>query len=96
MEARNAAEVVKRRAKRDSWMELGKKLENEVGKNNNKFLYGIAKSYRKNKSKIVNIKGESGEILTGAQEINDRWTNYFESLLNAVFDGEVEEREEQE
>src|SRR5215469_6531398 len=89
--ARNMAEVAKRRAKRESWEAMGRRMEEELGRDNDRFLYGIAKSYRKTKATSANIKNSAGEVLVGAEEVNDRWTEYFQSLLNLEM--ELDERD---
>jgi hypothetical protein len=45
-------------------------------------MYSLAKSYRKDNTKINNIKNTDGEVLVTATEINARWTDYFKLLLN--------------
>jgi hypothetical protein len=88
--ARNEAKRVKRRAEKDSWRELGERLE-EDQRGNKSLLYGLARSYRRDKRKLNNIKDVNGEVRVTAEEINERWTEYFEALLNV--EGENRELE---
>ena len=46
-------------------------------------LYGVARSYRKSKAKQYNIKDKDGNVLTEQEDIDNRWREYFDELLNA-------------
>ena len=48
-----------------------------------KLLYGVARSYRKSKAKQYNIKDKDGNVLTEQEDIDNRWREYFDELLNA-------------
>ncbi len=61
--ARREAEQTIKRAKAEQWSEIGDKLRDDIGINKN-MLYGLAKSYRKEKSKQYNIKDEIGNVIT--------------------------------
>ena len=80
--ARNEAERVKARAKRDSWKKLGKDLEeDQLG--TRKLIYSIAKSYKRGEETVVNtIKSKDGVLLTDENEVDERWREYFSELLN--------------
>ncbi|XP_033099741.1 uncharacterized protein LOC117103306, partial [Anneissia japonica] len=80
--ARREVDKRKKIAKTQTWKQLGDQLKEDLRSNNKKRLYGLAKSYRKDKTKIQNIKDESGAVLVTAESINNRWTEYFNKLLN--------------
>ena len=83
-EACREAESSKREAKRNVWVELGEKLEADYG-GGRKLLYGIAKRYRKgNREETKTIKDKNGELLIAVEDIEDRWREYFEDLLNVA------------
>ena len=78
------AENVKRNAKKKVWEELGEKLEADYG-GGRKLLYSIAKKYRKGgKEEVRTIKDKDGELLIDQDDIDDRWRQYFEELLNVA------------
>ena len=56
-------------------------------RNGGKKIFKLAKSYRNPKTKISNIKNETGEVMTGKEEVNRTWTRYFERLLNVEIGG---------
>ena len=80
--ARNEAERVKTRAKREAWERLGNELEDDM-QGTKKLVYSIAKSYRrKDESGVNTIKNKEGELLTEEDEVDERWKEYFSELLN--------------
>ena len=81
IEARNEAENVKRQAKSNVWRDFGEALEEAVRRNKKK-IFGLARSYRKDKIMMYNVKDEDGNIITDENKINDRWQSYFKSLLD--------------
>ena len=88
-EARNVAERVKRKAKKDTWEKLGEELEQDM-EGTRKLIYSIAKNYRRKEESIVNtIKDKEGELLTDTYEIDQRWKEYFSELLNPLDDNEL-------
>ena len=60
-----------------------------------KLLYGLANSYRKSKAKQYNIKGKEGNALTEQKDIDNRWTEYFDVLLNAGDEQQCQESEDE-
>lgn len=79
--ARNSAETTKRNAKEEMWIRHGEALRQDL-KKNKQMIFGLAKSYRKEKTKQYNIKDENGNVITQADQLNEKWTNYFKVLLN--------------
>jgi hypothetical protein len=62
--------------------ERRKYMEEDV-KGNKKLLYNLAKSFRKGDDVSgTTVKDEAGNLLYGHMEIEQRWKQYFESLLN--------------
>ena len=93
-EACREAETVKRSAKRKVWEELGGKLEADYG-GGRKLLYSIAKKYRKGgKEETRTIKDDKGELLIDKEDIDERWRQYFEDLLNVA--GQDEELDDED
>ena len=88
--SRNEAEEVKRNSRINSWIELGGELMEDLKKNKKK-IFAVAKSYRKDKSKQYNIKDDQGNVIGTASELNEKWTQYFRSLLNVTLEGNTEE-----
>ena len=88
---RNNAEAIKRTAKEKMWIRIGQDLERDV-EGTRKLLYSMAKNYRKGSNETTYaVKDKTGtELLTEPKEIEERWREYFEELLN-VEDMEVEE-----
>ena len=86
--------------KKRSWEEFGEKMEKD-GKRNQKLLFKVLKSLRKETSKNTKqTKNKKGDILRKEKEIMNRWKEYFEELLNVkcerqVGDDEEEDSEEQ-
>ncbi len=90
VDKRNSAEATKRAAKEDMWIKIGQDLERDV-EGTRKLLYSMAKNYRKgNNESTYAIMNKTGELLTKPQEIEERWREYFQELLN-VEDVEVDE-----
>ncbi|XP_076067644.1 uncharacterized protein LOC143040436 [Oratosquilla oratoria] len=88
---RNNGEAIKRTAKEEMWIRIGQNIERDV-QGTRKLLYSMAKNYRKgNNETTYAVKDKTGtELLTEPKEIEERWREYFEELLN-VEDMEVEE-----
>src|SRR5678816_4140986 len=89
VQARNEAERIKRRAKKEETERIAAELTRDVNEGKKK-LFKIAKAYRKPKNKIRNIKDRNGKILVKPEERNERWTEHYEDLLNVEY-GEHEE-----
>src|SRR5678815_3694590 len=75
-------------------------IPRDVGEGKKK-LFKMAKAYRKPKTVTRNIKDRNGEILVRPEERDDRWTEYYEDLLNVEYRKQEEEvadqtREEEE
>ncbi|XP_076045727.1 uncharacterized protein LOC143027969 [Oratosquilla oratoria] len=83
VDARNAAEQIKREAKREAWKRVGEQLEEDFG-GVKKLLYSMAKNYRKGENSMTGaLKSADGEeLLTEPEHICQRWMQYFEGLLN--------------
>ncbi|XP_076038976.1 uncharacterized protein LOC143024096 [Oratosquilla oratoria] len=83
VDARNAAEQIKREAKREAWERVGEQLEEDFG-GVKKLLYSMAKNYRKGENSMTGaLKSADGEeFLTEPEHICQRWMQYFEGLLN--------------
>ena len=58
-----------------------------------KLLYSVARSYRKSKAKQYNIKDKDGNVLTEKADIDNRWRESFDELLNAGDEQECQETE---
>lgn len=100
VQARNEAERIKRRAKKAETERMAREITRDASEGKKK-LFKMAKAYRKPKSVIKNIKDGNGVILVRPEERNDRWTEYYEDLLNVEYreqEGEIEDqtREEEE
>ena len=66
-------------------------------------IFTVAKTCRKDKTKVYDIKDEHGNIIGNTRELNEKWADYFNKLLNIettenneeeyilVFDGENRE-----
>ena len=93
--ARNKAEEVKRKAKKDVWKNLGETMEQDL-KGSKKKILGLAKSYGKDKSMGYNIKDEEGNVIVDSYKINEKWQSYFKELLNAGREDIVEDKETEE
>ena len=81
--ARQEAERVKRIVKQESFEQIGNDLENDFD-GAKKLIYHMAKNYRKESQPPSHaIKDENGEnLLTEPRDIELRWRNHFENLLN--------------
>ena len=87
---------IKRKAKEDVWRNIGKDLL-EDSKGTRKLLYSMAKNYRKGtKETSFAIKDKEGNIVTESEGIAERWSEYFEELLNVEGEEEHEEQEQEE
>ena len=87
--ARNHAEDVKRRNKDITWRRIGRELKEDT-KGTGKLLYGMAKSMRGNKEpEMHTVLNKEGKPLLEEEEVTERWSEYFEELLN-VEEGEEE------
>lgn len=90
--ARNRAEIVKREAKRSVMESMAEELREDV-EGGKKKIFKLAKTYKKSKKKLYSIKNKDGEVLTEQVEVNERWAEYFEELLNAEEEGNGEEEQ---
>ncbi|XP_076038441.1 uncharacterized protein LOC143023726 [Oratosquilla oratoria] len=83
VDARNAAEQIKRGAKREAWERVGEQLEEDFG-GVKKLLYSMAKNYRKGENSMTGaLKSANGEeLLTEPEHICQRWMQYFEGSLD--------------
>ncbi|XP_076065285.1 uncharacterized protein LOC143039296 [Oratosquilla oratoria] len=79
--SRNKAEEVKRTAQQNVWKKLGETIEQDL-KGGKKKILGLAKSYRKDKNMVHNIKDDKGNVIVEPNKINEKWQSYFKNLLN--------------
>ncbi len=94
VQARNATEEMKRDARINVWRKLGEEIEVDMSRGKKK-VFWLAKLYRKDKTKVHNIKDEDGNVIVEGHKINERWQDYFKDLLNAgVDEEEVEQGQE--
>ena len=93
--ARKEAQHAKNQAKTETWKDLGEKLTEDLQKGK-KLLYGLARSNRKSKEKQYNIKDKEGNVLTEQEDIDNRWREYFDELLNAGDEQECQETDDLE
>ena len=91
VEARNKAEIVKRMAKEDTAKRIAEEMAEDSGAQRKK-IFRLAKTYRRSQKKVCNIKDKKREILIRPEDINKRWTEYFDELLN----GEEQREDAQE
>nr|CAH7736536.1 unnamed protein product [Callosobruchus chinensis] len=70
------------KAKKDSWEEFGRKMEQD-SKGNQKLFYRVLKGM-KNPSQyhLQNIKDKNNDIITEGPKIMERWRQYYHELLN--------------
>ena len=82
---------MKRITKQESFEQIGNDLENDFD-GAKKLIYHMAKNYRKeSQPPSYAIKDENGEnLLTEPRDIELRWRNHFENLLNPPNQGVVE------
>ena len=92
--ARNNAEAVKRRSKIEVATRLGETLQEDL-RGNKKKVFGMAKAYRKEKTRQHNIKDENGHVIAQAEQLNEKWTEYFRELLNVAAQEDDEDGEYQ-
>ena len=79
---KNEAEIIKRNTKENSWLKIGEDLERDVT-GTRKLIFNLAKSYKKgNTVPTHSIRNKDDNLLIEPQEISQRWTEYFENLLN--------------
>ncbi|XP_076030920.1 uncharacterized protein LOC143019109 [Oratosquilla oratoria] len=79
---RNVAKRTMRKVMRETWKRIGRDLEEDFH-GTKKLLYSMAKGYRKvNKEKSFSLKDGQGNLLTKPEDVDRRWNEYFESLLN--------------
>ena len=85
--ARRETEIVKRQAKTECWTRLGNDLANDL-QGMRKLIYSTARNYRRqSQPPSYAIKDESGlNLLTEEREIQQRWKEHFETLLNILDD----------
>lgn len=82
VEQRNKVNKLREKAKQECWVQLGRDLE-EDAQGNKKLVYSLAKSYRKERSETqTTIKDQDGNLLVNNADIEARWKQYFEKLLN--------------
>nr|CAH7736900.1 unnamed protein product [Callosobruchus chinensis] len=70
------------KAKKDSWEEFGRKMEQD-SKGNQKLFYRVLKGM-KNPSQyhLQNIKDKNNDIITEGPKIMERWRQHYHELLN--------------
>ncbi|XP_076066021.1 uncharacterized protein LOC143039637 [Oratosquilla oratoria] len=86
---RNETEVIKRSAKENSWLKIGD-LERDMNRTR-KLIFILAKSYRNGNTVPTHfIRDKDDNLLIEQQEISQRWTEYFEELLNFTGQDEAE------
>ena len=80
--ARNEAEEVKRKEKREVWRKIGSDLQEDYA-GTKKLLYSMAKNYRTEKKEAsCSIRDEDNNVITEEEQVMERWKVYFEKLLN--------------
>ena len=81
---RNATKRTKRKVVEETWKRIGRDLEEDYH-GTRKLLYSMAKGYRKvNKEKSYSLKDDQGNLLTEPEDVDRRWNEYFEGLLNTL------------
>lgn len=95
-EQRRKVNKMVKQAKEKSWIEFGKKMENN-SKENQKLFYRTLKSVRAGKATIhTPIMDKEGETITDDNQTMNRWKQYFEQLLNIEDNvNEINRNEEQ-
>ncbi|XP_076041945.1 uncharacterized protein LOC143025818 [Oratosquilla oratoria] len=79
---KNAAKRPKRKVVGEKWERIGRALEEDFH-GTKKLLYSMTKGYRKvNKEKSYSLKDNQGNLLTEPEDVDRRWNEYFESMLN--------------
>ena len=81
---RNYVNQVKKRARKGMWARIGNDLHEDV-KGTKKLLYSMSKAYKTRsdgRSKNTTLKDKSGVIITGQNNVANRWAEYFQELLN--------------
>ena len=82
VQARNTAQNTIRRAKKESWNKLADDLANDC-QGSKKLLYSLAKTYRKGSDEMTrSIKDADGKLLLDPLEMDHRWKEYFQCLMN--------------
>ena len=88
---RNESKRTKRKVVDETWERIGRDLEEDYH-GTRKLLYSMAKGYRKvNKEKSYSLKDDQNNLLTEPEDVDRRWNEYFEGLLNTY-----EERPEED
>ena len=83
---RNHVNQVKKWARKGMWTRIGNDLQEDV-RGTKKLLYSMSKAYKSrndDKPKNTTLKAESGEIITGQNNVSNRWAEYFQNLLNVT------------
>ena len=92
---RNHVNQAKNWARKGMWTKIGNDLQEDV-RGTNKLLYSMSKAYTSrnhDKPKNITLKAESGEIITGQNNVSNRWAEYFQNLLNVTDEDNHQERD---
>ena len=92
---RNYVNQVKKWARKGMWTRIGNDLQEDV-RGTKKLLYSMSKAYKGrnyDKPKNTTLKAESGEIITGQNNVSNRWAEYFQYLLNVTDEDNHQERD---
>ena len=87
-EAKKAVKEAVAAAKANSWENFGVALESNFREAPKVFWQTIRRLRTGKIASIKSVKDRKGEILTGEEEILQRWREYFEELLNPVNHGD--------
>lgn len=90
---RNEAKEAVKQAKKDTWEEFGRKIEDNYIENQKQF-WNIVKRLKGNRApKVRNIRDETGILQTSTEEILKAWKDYYATKFK---DEETEIRREEE
>ena len=75
------------------WTTIGKYLTQDC-EGTRKSLYSITTNYKKDNDVTYAVNEKDGNMILEPEKIADRWTEYFEDLLNVEVEVEHSEQEE--
>ena len=82
--------------KKQSCEEFGEKMEKD-SKGNQKLLFRVLKSLRKEKSENTKqIRNKDGDILREQKQNMHRWKEYFDELLNVKCERQMGDNDEED
>ena len=79
LEAKNAV----RRAKNEEWVKLGRELEKDASRNQQKFWAKVNGS-RRTKEGVTHVYDKNGKVLSEGEEVVKRWKEHFERLYQEM------------